>query len=127
MTLARQGLSFVAVGSGLIVADWLTFVLLTALGVGPAGANLAGRVLGAGLGFVANGWLTFGEAGRPRIGYRRFVRYALLWLVLTAVSTGLVTASVGHVGLRFAWLAKPVIEAALALVSFVISRHWVYR
>lgn len=127
MTLVRQGLSFVVIGGGLIVVDWLTFVLLTTLGVGPVGANLAGRVLGAGLGFVANGWLTFGEAGRPRIGYRRFVRYALLWLVLTSVSTGLVAVSADRVSLRFAWLAKPVIEVVLALVSFIVSRHWVYR
>jgi len=28
--------------------------------------------------------------------------------------------------LRVAWVAKPVVEAILAVVSFFISRHWVY-
>jgi hypothetical protein len=30
-------------------------------------------------------------------------------------------------GLRWAWLAKPLVEIALGLVCFVLSRHWIYR
>ena len=127
MTLVRQGFSFIAIGGCLIVVDWLVFVGLTALGVGPVTANLAGRMMGAILGFLANGRITFGDAGGPRIGYRRFVRYVLLWLSLTLVSTSLIVICAGHLGLQLAWLAKPMFEVALALVSFSVSRHWVYR
>lgn len=127
MTIIRQGVSFLAVGIGLIVVDWLVFVLLTAAGTTSVVANVAGRVTGAVLGFWVNGRVTFAQAGVGKISARRFVRYALLWSLLTLVSTGLVALCAGHFGLRLAWLAKPLVEAGLALVSFMVSRHWVYR
>lgn len=127
MTIIRQGLSFLVVGLGLVAVDWLVFVLLTAVGTTPAVANVAGRVAGAVLGFWANGRVTFAYAGVPRVGGRRFVRFALLWSLLTLVSTGLLALCAEHFGLRLAWLAKPLVEAGLALVSFMVSRHWVYR
>lgn len=127
MTIIRQGVSFLAVGIGLIVVDWLVFVLLTAAGTTSVVANVAGRVTGAVLGFWVNGRVTFAQAGVGKISARRFVRYALLWSLLTLVSTGLVALCAEHFGLRLAWLAKPLVEAGLALVSFMVSRHWVYR
>ena len=127
MTIIRQGVSFLAVGMGLIVVDWLVFVLLTAVGTTSVVANVAGRVTGAVLGFWVNGQVTFAQAGVRKVNVQRFVRYALLWSLLTLVSTGLVALCAGYFGLRLAWLAKPLVEAGLALVSFMVSRHWVYR
>jgi putative flippase GtrA len=127
VTIIRQGVSFLAVGIGLIVVDWLVFVLLTAVGATSVVANVAGRVTGAVLGFWLNGRVTFAQAGVGKVSVRRFVRYALLWSLLTLVSTALVALCAGHFGLRLAWLAKPLVEAGLALVSFMVSRHWVYR
>jgi putative flippase GtrA len=127
VTIIRQGVSFLAVGIGLIVVDWLVFVLLTAVGTTSVVANVAGRVAGALLGFWVNGRVTFAQAGVGKVSVRRFVRYALLWSLLTLVSTALVALCAGHFGLRLAWLAKPLVEAGLALVSFMVSRHWVYR
>ena len=127
VSIVRQGASFLAIGCGLIVADWLVFVMLTALHVAPVAANLAGRVTGAALSFWANGRITFGQDGAPRLGHRRFARFAVLWCVLTAVSTVLVAACADFLGLRLAWLAKPLVEGVLAAVSFLVSRHWVYR
>jgi hypothetical protein len=46
--------------------------------------------------------------------------------VLTLLSTALVAALADRLNLQIAWLAKPVVEAGLAVVSFFISRHWVY-
>jgi hypothetical protein len=46
---------------------------------------------------------------------------------LTALSTVLVTVVAARLGLQMAWLAKPLVEACLAVVSFLVSRHWVYR
>jgi putative flippase GtrA len=127
MNLLWQGTRFVAVGCGLIVVDWLVFVALTRAGFQTAWSNVAGRVAGALVGFWANGSVTFGKPGDPRLGKRRFARFAVLWVTLTVLSTVLVAALAEHLGLRFAWLAKPVVEAGLAVISFFVSRHWVYR
>ncbi len=123
MNLARQGFSFLLIGGGLVLADWAVFVMLTALGVPAPAANVAGRVVGALLGFWANGRVTFGSA----LGRHRFFRFALLWLILTMLSTYLVTVVANHLGLQMAWLAKPLVEGCLSLLSFIVSRHWVYR
>lgn len=127
MSLTRQGVRFLAVGCGLIVVDWLVFVILSALGLPAAWANVAGRVAGALVGFWANGSITFGTPGAPRFGRRRFARYVVVWALLTLLSTLLVASLAAHLSLEFAWLAKPVVEAGLAVVSFFVSRHWVYR
>lgn len=127
MSLVRQGASFVAVGIGLIVVDWLVFVLLTALGLATPLANVASRVVGALIGFWVNGHVTFNERAAPRVGLRRFVRYAVLWTAMTALSTVLVTLVADQLTLHLAWVAKPLVEGALASVSFFVSRHWVYR
>jgi len=44
-----------------------------------------------------------------------------------AVSTFLLTFVASHLGIAQAWLAKPLVECGLALCSFFISRHWIYR
>lgn len=127
MNIARQGISFVLVGCCLIAADWSVFVALTALGMAAAPANILGRVVGALLGFSLNGWVTFGSLGAPRLGRHRFARFALLWVVLTTLSTVLVTALAGQLTLHGAWFAKFVVEAGMAVLSFFASRYWVYR
>ena len=127
MSIARQGVRFLAVGCCLIVLDWAVFVALTALGVMPVPANIAGRMIGALAGFWANGKITFSVPGSPRLGRRRFARYLVLWTTLTLLSTVLVTLLAEHLSLEVAWLAKPVVEAGLAVLSFIVSRHWVYR
>jgi putative flippase GtrA len=127
MSLARQGVSFLLVGLGLVTADWAVFVVLTALGTPASVANILGRVTGALLGFWANGRFTFGAPGATRLGPHRFLRFMVSWLPLTALSTVLVTVVAARLGLQMAWLAKPLVEACLAVVSFVVSRHWVYR
>ncbi|OOG66467.1 hypothetical protein B0E46_02215 [Rhodanobacter sp. B04] len=127
MSILRQGTSFLFIGGCLVLVDWGVFVLLSASGVDTPIANVAGRVVGALLGFVANGHITFGSAGSARLGMHRFGRFVLLWLVMTLLSTFLVSEVATHLSLRLAWLGKPMVEAVLAAASFFISRHWVYR
>lgn len=127
MSIARQSMSFIVVGCCLIVLDWAVFVALTALGMMPVLANIAGRVAGALIGFWANGRITFSVPGSPRLGRRRLVRYLVLWATLTLLSTVLVTLLADQLSLEIAWLAKPVVEAGMAVLSFFVSRHWVYR
>ena len=127
MSLARQGVSFLMVGLGLLTADWAVFVVLTVLGTPAPVANVLGRITGALLGFWANGRFTFGTPDATRLGPHRFLRFLAMWLPLTVLSTLLVTAVEAKLGLQMAWLAKPAVEACLAVISFVVSRHWVYR
>jgi len=127
LSLTRQGLSFLVVGGCLVVVDWAVFVFLTALGVAAPPANVLGRIAGALLGFWLNGWITFGKPGSPKFGRHRFVRFAVLWAALTILSTVLVTVFADRMSLHIAWMAKPIVEAGMAVFSFFASRHWVYR
>ena len=57
----------------------------------------------------------------------RFARYLVLWIVLTAISTAALMLIGSYAGLAKTWWCKPLIEIALGLISFLLSRHWVYR
>lgn len=127
MNIARQSMSFVLVGCCLVVTDWAVFVALTALGMAASPANVLGRVAGASLGFWLNGWFTFGQPREPRLGRRRFARFVVSWIVVTLLSTILVAYLADRLSLHTAWAAKPLVEGGLAVLSFFVSRHWVYR
>lgn len=122
----RQGVLFVAVGCILIVVDWGVFVVLSWLRVPTDWANVFGRVAGALLGFAINGGVTFQRVGRARYSFRRFMRFVIVWSALTALSTLLVVRVAAGLGMEAAWLAKPIVEATLAVISFFAYRHWVY-
>ena len=126
MNLRRQGRHFLMVGALQWLLDWGVTVWLSHLGMLIEAANLTGRVSGAMLGYWLNGKFTF--AGEDTtLGRVQFQRFAVLWLCTTAASTLAIGAIDDTLGLRWAWLAKPLVEAALGLVGFVLSRHWVYR
>lgn len=127
MNLLRQGRAYLLIG----IVQWLLDCGLT-IGLGHAGllpleaANLCGRVAGASLGFWLNGRITFAGPGHA-LGPAQLRRFLLMWAGTTALSTALM-AGTGHLlGLRGAWLAKPLIEIALAALGFVLPRRWVYR
>ncbi|QDH71661.1 GtrA family protein [Marilutibacter alkalisoli] len=126
MVLMRQGFWFLLVGGALVVVDSLVTIALSRAGMSLEAANIIGRIAGALLGFWLNGKITFASGDR-RLGPRQLIRFIIAWLLLTAVSTLLVTGIGHHFGLSSAWLAKPVVEACLAVVSFFTSRHWIYR
>lgn len=127
MKLLRQGGQFALIGLLQLLLDWAVFVAATAAGMPVAPGNLLGRVSGAALGFWLNGRFTFAEQGSARLGWQRFLRFALLWIVLTVISTWLIGQVATALGLRYAWLAKPVVEGLLAVVSFFVWRHLVFR
>ncbi|MDR1076805.1 MAG: GtrA family protein [Xanthomonadaceae bacterium] len=126
MTLLRQGGKFAVVGATQFGLDWAVFVVSSWLGLPVAPANLLGRISGATAGFWLNGRYTFAREGL-RLNWRRFIRFALIWIPLTIVSTFLITAVEQRSGLKLTWLAKPIVEAGLAVVSFFLCRHLVYR
>jgi putative flippase GtrA len=89
-------------------------------------ANIAGRIAGALLGYWLNGKLTF-AGDETAIGRTQLLRFVLMWLGTTTVSTWSLGAIDNLAGLKWAWLAKPGVEAVLGVVGFLLSRHWVYR
>ncbi|MCD9085793.1 GtrA family protein [Stenotrophomonas sp. SY1] len=127
MSLLRQGSQYIAIGLLQLLLDWTLFVITSAAGLPVAPANLLGRVSGALLGFWLNGRHTFATQGQQRHGWKRFIRFSIWWLAMTAISTWLIAITADTLGLRYAWLAKPVVEAGLAFVSFFLLRHLVYR
>jgi putative flippase GtrA len=122
----HQTRRFVAVGIVQWLVDWATLVGLSALGIPVAPANIAGRIVGAMLGFWLNGRFTFARAASD-LGWPQLARYIVLWCVNTAISTFAISTINGHADLYGAWLAKPLIEGVLALGTFLVSRYWVYR
>ncbi|MCD7099246.1 GtrA family protein [Stenotrophomonas sp. MMGLT7] len=127
MGILRQGGHFILIGLLQLLVDWGVFVAATALGLPAVPGNLLGRVSGALLGFWLNGRITFAEQAGGRLNRRHLARFLCMWLVLTALSTWLVATSANLLGLKLAWLAKPVVEGALAMLSFVLLRQFVYR
>jgi putative flippase GtrA len=125
MSALHEGARFIAVGIAQVILDSFVFIALTSLGLSPAPANLGGRISGAAMGFWLNGKITFARHRQPRLG-ARFMRYAVLWLVMTAISTTALTVIARDAGLIHAWWSKPLVEAILGIVSFLVSRHWVY-
>lgn len=125
--LAKQGVSYGVVGVLALVVDWSCFVLLTWCGIATAPANLLARLSGAGIAYMLNGMFTFRDQQGSRLGWRRFARFASSWIVVTAISTIAMQAIHAYAGMQWAWLAKPVVEVALAGGSFLAYRHWIYK
>lgn len=125
VNLARQSRLFLLMGFLQWILDWLITVGLSRVGIPLEVANICGRVSGALFGFWLNGTITF--PSERLLGRRQLLRFLIVWIVLTGISTW----AVGHVGrtisLEIAWLAKPLVEAALAVASFFLSRHWIFR
>ncbi len=126
MSLLRQGTHYVLIGLLQLLLDWLVFVGATAMGMPVSAGNITGRVAGALLGFWLNGRITFAGDG-ARLGWHRFARFVVVWSLMTVLSTWLVATVAHSLGLQWAWLAKPLVEGGLAVMSFFLWRHVVYR
>ena len=124
--LLRQGGSSFVIGLLQLAADWAVLVVLSALGMPVEPANVLGRITGAAIGFWLNGRFTFAGTDTA-VGRRQFVRFVLMWLATTAISTWGVAHVEASLGLKWAWLAKPAIDLSLSAAGFLLSRHWVYR
>lgn len=126
MSLTRQAPRYLLVGGIQWLVDWGVMVLLSHFGVIVPMANIAGRISGAMLGFWLNGRFTF-TGDDTTVGRTQLQRFLMMWLCTTAVSTLAVTQVDDVFGLKWAWLAKPVIEGLLGVIGFLLSRYWIYR
>lgn len=126
MSLTRQGRHYLLIGGLQWLVDWGVMVGLSHLGMLIEPANVAGRISGALLGYWLNGKLTF-SGDDTAVGRTQLLRFLMMWLCTTAVSTWSLGAIDDAVGLTWAWLAKPGVELVLGVIGFLLSRHWVYK
>lgn len=126
MSLRRHFGAYTVVGGIQLAVDWAITVALSHFGLRIGAANVIGRVSGALLGYWLNGRYTFADA-QHRLGRAQFVRYVSWWVFATVVSTVAIELIDDVLGRKWAWLAKPLVEGCIALVSFVVARHWVFR
>jgi len=126
MTLIRQSRHYLVIGGLQWLVDWGVMVGLSHLGMLVEPANIIGRISGALLGYWLNGKLTF-AGDDTALGRTQLRRFVLMWLCTTAISTWSLGAIDEHIGLKWAWLAKPGVELVLGVFGFLLSRHWVYK
>lgn len=119
--------AFLVVGGFQLLIDTAIFIALGALGVPVVPANVAGRVVGASVGFWLNGRVTFARTGAPGLRGKALRRFVLSWVLLTALGTLLLRAIDLRYGLGATWLAKPLVEAFLAVLGFVSLKYFVFR
>lgn len=126
--LSREALLFGVFGGVQLLADWTLFVALTSLGTPTVTANVAGRVLGAVLGYWLNGRYTFRATGAARDRHLgRIARFVTGWGITAVLSTVAVYLIEHQFGLHGAWFGKLFVDAGLALVGFVLSKYWIFR
>ena len=126
MSLGKHARGYLIVGLVQWLVDWAVLVLLSHWGMAIEPANVLGRVAGASLGYWLNGLITF-KGEHTHVGRKQLVRFLLMWIGTTIVSTWSMGAIDEHLGLKWAWLAKPAVEGVLGATGFFLSRHWVYR
>jgi putative flippase GtrA len=126
----RQPLFFLAVGGIQYVIDAGLYAVLISNGVTTLPANITSRASAAAIGFLLNRYVTFGQRNES---LKRFssslLRFLLLWGAMTLIS------SLAVLWLQAIWgddntrriIAKLMVEALLAVASYLVSRFWVFR
>lgn len=127
LVLRRQAPLYVIVGLVQLALDATLFIALTAAGLPVAPANVVARASAALLGFALNGRYTFQSAEHPWRVSRSLPRFVALWCALTVLGTLAVSVIEARGSLGLAWLAKPLVDAVLAVAAFFASRRWIYR
>ncbi len=126
----RQPALFVLAGSLQYVFDTLVYGLLIASGLPGTPANVLSRASAALLGFGFNRYITFAQASESWSRLNgSLVRFAVLWAAMTIASSLLLLAAQAWLGGGVAEkvIYKMMVEAFLAVVSFFVSRNWVFR
>ena len=124
--LKLQLARYLGVGIFQFVLDLLLFLLFQKLGVALVVANTASRLSAAAAGYLLNRKYTFSVA--PAHGHSMLLRYWLFWGCMTALSSLLLLGWDALFAGRWSpGLGKFLVEAALAVLGFFISKLWVYR
>jgi len=125
--LTKQIVLYLAFGAIQFGLDCLLFAILVHSKIDLKYANVFTRFCAALAGFVLNGLFTFRSTQGKKLRFAALVRYVSLWVLLTLASTSLLVACSYLFGSERLPLAKVVVEAFLACVSFLVMKLWVYR
>ena len=126
-TLPAQIAKFIGSGVAQLLFDWSVFSLTYAALGDTTPSNILGRISGACLGFWINGRFTFAATNKPRLGSAQFSKFLIVWIALTAVSTIALYNAERNMSWANIYVLKAFIEAMLAVISFTISKWWIYR
>ena len=126
--LLGQLLKFGLIGAVQFGLDAGFYAVLVSLWGWPVSSNLASRAVAACAGFWLNSRWTFrGSGDAPG----RLSRYLALWVLMTALSTGMIALFKllsGEDRYSQAYiLFKIGLEVALSLFSFLLMRAWIFR
>ncbi|HET6565891.1 MAG TPA: GtrA family protein [Xanthomonadales bacterium] len=125
-----QPLLFLLVGGLQYVLDAALFAVFISLGIATLPANVLSRATAAAGGFIANRYITFSQRADTinRFGFS-LLRFVILWLVMTALSTGLILLikQLWGTAVEIQVMGKLLVEAVLAVASFLASKYWVFR
>lgn len=128
--MIRQPLLFLVVGGIQYLVDAGLYIVMISNGITTLPANITSRASAAGLGFLLNRYVTFGQRNESLGRFARSLfRFLLLFAAMTLIST------LAVLGLEVVWgsdntsriAAKLLVEALLAVASFLVSRFWVFR
>ena len=121
-----QAMRYGVVGLVVLAADFAVYWLILLAAPGSFFvANLAGKLVGAGLGFVLHRTVTFrweqrdGPA-RQLLSYLSVLGFNLL------LSSLLLWLAIEHLGMN-AYVAKLAVDIVIVASAFLLSRLWVYR
>ncbi|MCX2524834.1 GtrA family protein [Larsenimonas rhizosphaerae] len=122
-----EAVCFLLVGGFLLALDSFIFYLSTNTGVSVLWGNILGRIAGAFTGFILNKIFTFSKNKNGGKILIQSLRYIFFWMVVTSISTLSLYIITNALELKAAWIAKPIIEAVLAFLSFFASKYWIYK
>jgi putative flippase GtrA len=126
----RQPVLFIFVGGFQYLLDTVMFGVFVTLGLGTFPSNITSRASAAAAGFLLNRYMTFSNRNDT---VQRFsaslIRFLLLFAIMTTLSTGLILLLERLAGDSDAQriIYKFGVEGVLAVLSFFLSRNWVYR
>jgi putative flippase GtrA len=120
-----QGFRYIGVGAVVTGLDYATFLAVAWAWAGHyAMANLLGKLVAGGCGFLLHRTVTFAGRHRHELGPQA-LRYGLLLLGNSALSTALVY--IGTSVLRFSPLGvKIVSDVVVILLAFIVSRTSIF-
>ena len=121
-----QAMRYGAVGLVVLAADFAVYSLLLFAAPGSFfTANLAGKLVGAGLGFVLHRTVTFRWEQRDGAA-RQLLSYFFVLGFNLLLSSLLLWLAIERLGAN-AYVAKLAVDVVIIGSAFILSRLWVYR
>ena len=125
LPLLKQLLRYGTVGVVGLGVDVGLFMLARRMGLDVVTCNVLARLAGAFTTYTGNFLWTFAAQPRSRFLGVTSIRYAVLWVGATVVST-LALSALSQLGLSEP-LVKLGVELSMPLFNFVVSRRWVFK